>query len=148
MGVEEKWLVFTEREAIVLLYHTFMTQSKADASSKELAQALAQEPLERTFPKMQSLRRKLYYHQHLSISQYFLGNEKMAQLGLPEHILPWFPVLSFAPRFAQYSLQHWLPNQRQKQQQEGRKLQQEALDSLFGDKEQRVIQPTANHPAH
>jgi hypothetical protein len=49
---------------------------------------------------------------------------------------------------AQYSLQHWLPNQRQKQQQEGRKLQQEALDSLFGDKEQQVIQPTANHPAH
>lgn len=148
MGVEEKWLVFTEREAIVLLYHTFMTQSKADASSKELAQALAQEPLERTFPKMQSLRRKLYYHQHLSISQYFLGNEKMAQLGLPEHILPWFPVLSFAPRLAQYSLQHWLPNQRKKQQQEGRKQQQEALDSLFGDKEQQVIQPTANHPAH
>ena len=148
MGVEEKWLVFTEREAMVLLYHTFMTQSKPDASSRELAQALAQEPLERSFPTLQFLRRQMYYHQHLSISQYFLGSEKMAQLGLPKHILPWFPAVSFAPRLAQYSLQHWLPNQRRKQQQAGRKLQQEALDSLFGDKEQQVIQPTANHPAH
>ncbi len=148
MGVEEKWLVFTEREAMVLLYHTFMTQSKPDASSRELAQALAQEPLERSFPTMQTLRRQLNYHQHLSISQYFLGNEKMAQLGLPDHILPWFPALTFAPRLAQYSLQHWLPKQRQKQQREGRKLQQESLNSLFGDKEQRVIQPAVNHPAH
>ena len=43
MGVDEKWLVSSEREGYVLLYHTYMTQPPADASSRELAQALAHE---------------------------------------------------------------------------------------------------------
>lgn len=148
MGVEEKWLVFSERDAIVLLNHTFMTQSKPDDTSREMAIALANEPLERHFPSFQALRRRLYYHQHLSVSRFFLGPDKMAQLGLPENILPWYPWLTLLPRFATYSLRHWLPGQRAEQERRGRREQEDALASLFGDKTHGVIQPGANHPAH
>ena len=148
MGVREEWLVFSERQGVVLLNHTFMTQSKPDATSQELAQALAREPLERHYPFLTGLQRKMYYHQHLSVSQFFLGKEKMAQLGLPGDILPWYPWLTMGPRFAFYSARHWLPGQRERQQEQGRIAQKQALASLFGDKEHTIIKPGAEHPAH
>lgn len=148
MGVDEKWLRLGEREGLVLLNHTFMTQSKPDATSQEMAQALAREPLERHFERFEGVQRRFFYHQHLSVSQFFLGSQKMAQLGLPDDVLPWYPWLTLGPRFALYSARHWLPGQRERQQKQGRAKQEWALATLFGEKEHKVIQPGANHPAH
>lgn len=138
MGVDEKWLVFNERDGIVLLSHTFMTQSRPDWTSKELAGALAQEPLHRKYPNLPGLRGKLAYHQHLSVSRYFLGKQKMAQLGLPEEVTPWFPLLTALPRFANYSVHRFLPTLRESQQKEGRAIQLATLAAMFGDKEHHV----------
>lgn len=148
MGVDEKWLAFTEGRGVVLLYHTLMTQSRTDETSRELANALAQEPLERHFPQFEEIRRKLAYHQHLSVSRYFLGKDKMERLGLPSGELPWFPLLTLGPRFALYTGQRLLPMLREGQEARGRKAQVDALASMFGDREQGIIKPGEHHPAH
>lgn len=148
MGVEEKWLVQSESEGFVLLNHTYMTQSKPDATSQELAKALSQEPLERSFPHFQNARRQLAFHNHLSMSRYFLGNKGMQQLGFADKGVPWFPILSAAPRAANYAAWHFVPGMRATQQRRGRKAQIDMLASMFGDQEHSVIKPDSNHPAH
>lgn len=148
MGVDYRWLAFTESRGVVLLQHTLMTQSKPDWTTRELAQALAQEPMERHYENFQGLRRRLAYHQHLSVSQYFLGTEKMKQLGLPDDVKAWFPLATLAPRFASYTGQRLLPGLKKRQEARGRATQKATLASMFGDKTQDVIRPGNDHPAH
>lgn len=148
MGVDARWLVKSEREGVVLLNHTLMTQSRPDWTTRELGQALSQEPLDRSYEHFQGLRRKLAYHQHLSVSQYFLGREKMQQLGLPDDVSSWYPLLTLAPRFASYTGQRLLPGLKKRQQERGRAEQKAVLAAMFGDSEQSVIKPGSDHPAH
>lgn len=154
MGVEERWLVDRERDGLVRLYQTFLTQSRADWTSAELGRALSEEPLQREFPwgkkipLLQSLRRKLFYHQHLSNSSLFLNRKQMKKLGLPENILPWFPLMMLGPRFASYSVQRFNPLLKKRLEREGRKAQLAALQSMWGDREQDIIKPGEQHPAH
>lgn len=148
MGVDEKWLRQRESEGLVLLNHAMMTQSPPDWTTKALGEALGKEPLERSFPYLQDARRKLAYHQHLSVSQYFLGTQKMQQLGLPSNVTGWYPLLTLLPRFFGYTLQRWIPGLRQWQERRARRAQKAALASMFGDAEQGIIRPGENHPAH
>lgn len=148
MGVDYRWLAFTESRGIVLLNHTLMTQSRPDWTSRELAVALSKEPLERHFDNFEDLRRKLAYHQHLSVSQYFLGTDKMKELGLPDDVKAWFPLLTLAPRFASYTGQRLLPHLKKRQEKRGRAAQKASLASMFGDKKHDVIRPDSDHPAH
>ncbi|MCG8392345.1 MAG: DUF2236 domain-containing protein [Pseudomonadales bacterium] len=148
MGVDEKWLVDTERDGIVLLHHTLMTQSQPDWTSQELGQALAQEPLERHFSRFEKLQRKLAYQKHLSVSRYFLDRTKMRQLGLPESVSAWYPMVTFFPRLASYGVQRYIPGLRQWQQKLGRRAQRHVLTQMFGDTEQDLIRPGADHPGH
>ena len=148
MGVDERWLVDSERDGIVLLHHTLMTQSQPDWTSRELGMALAQEPLERKFGRFESLQRKLAYNKHLSVSRFFLDKQKMAQLGLPEDVSSWYPLLTLGPRFALHAGQRYLPGLRQRQQRTGRKAQLQVLSQMFGESEQDLIRPDASHPGH
>lgn len=138
MGVEERWLVDDERQGILRLYHTFMTQSRPDESSRLLGRALSQEPLSRTYARFETWHRQLAYHQHLSVSRLFLGKKGLEDLGLPRHIHAWFPVLTVIPRLAAYCTGRFLLNPERLQQQ-GRKLQLEALASMFGEKSQQIM---------
>lgn len=148
MGVEPKWLVATESAGAVLLQHTFMTQSRPDWTSKELAMALANEPKERSYKHFEGIKRWLAYHQHISISQYFLGTEKLVQLGLPKNITSWYALISTPPRFALYTSHRLIPSLRKAQQRRGRQQQRDTLASMFGEMEQGVIKPDEKHPAH
>ncbi|WP_273009945.1 MULTISPECIES: oxygenase MpaB family protein [unclassified Alcanivorax] len=148
MGVDEKWLVDTERDGIVLLQHALMTQSQPDWTSQELGQALAREPLDRHFPRFEKLQRKLAYQKHLSVSRYFLDRTKMQQLGLPEGVSAWYPLATFFPRLASYGVQRYIPGLRQWQQKLGRSTQRHVLTQMFGDAEQDLIRPGADHPGH
>ncbi len=148
MGVDKEWLVESEAAGAVLLHHTIMTQSKANWTTRELATALAAEPKERTYHHFEAARRFLAYHQHLSVSQYFLGTEKMVQLGLPAHVTPWFPVLTTPPRMISYLGHRVVPGLRRVQEKRGRKAQHDTLLSMFGTGEQGVIKPSKDHPAH
>ena len=154
MGVEESWLVDHERAGLVRLYQTFLTQSRSDWTSAELGRALSQEPLQREFPlgkripPLQPLLRQLYYHKHLSNSSLFLNRKQMQRLGLPEGVLPWFPLLTAAPRFASYTAQRFNPLLKKRLQRQGREAQLEALRSMWGDRKQDIINPGERHPAH
>lgn len=148
MGVQEQWLVDSERDGIILLSHALTTQSPPDHTSRELGRALSLEPLERQYPFLQDLRRKLAYHQHLSVTRYFIGARKMPLLGLPDDILPWYPLLTLGPRLLGYSAQRLLPAARRRQEARGRRMQRELLGAVFGDRAHQVIQPGADHPAH
>lgn len=148
MGVEDRWLVDTERQGIVLLHHTLVTQSRPDATSRELGRALADEPLERHFSHLEGIQRRLAYEKHLSVSRYFLNKEKMAQLGLPESTLPWYPVATLIPRFVGHVSQRYNPVLRRRQERRGRRDQLEVLKQMFGDAEQGIIRPDSKHPGH
>jgi hypothetical protein len=154
MGVDEQWLVDREQDGLVLLFQTFMTQSQADWTSKELGRALSEEPLARQFgwhkyaPWLERLRKQLYYHQHLSNSSLFLNRKQMHRLGLPDNILPWFPVSMLVPRFASYTAQRFNPLLKKRLERRGRRAQLDALKSMFGDRTHDIIRPGDNHPAH
>lgn len=148
MGVDERWLVFSEKDGIVLLAHTFMTQSRPDWTSQELGRALAQEPLQRKYPNLAALRGKLAYHQHLSVSRFFLGKQKMQQLGLPDNILPWFPLLTALPRCVNYLGHKALPPLRERQRREGRAAQVAVLRQMFGDHAPQVGMQRDQSVAH
>ena len=148
MGVDEQWLRLRETEGLVLLQHTMMTQSRPDWTTRELGLALSKEPLERKFPRFQDFRRQLQYRKHLSVSQYFLGSEKMQQLGLPGDVTSWYPVLTLLPRFASYTALRLVSGLGTWQVRHGRVAQKAMLASMFGDAEHGVIKPGENHPAH
>jgi hypothetical protein len=133
LGVDEKWLVDSERAGLVRLYHTFVTQSPPDWTSRELGHALAQEPLQRQlpwreeFPRLHDWRLKLQYHLHLSVTSLFLNKERRRQLGLPEDIYPWFPLLTAGPRFVWYGSQNLFPKSRRRLEKLGRRLQERLI---------------------
>ncbi|RKG35093.1 DUF2236 domain-containing protein [Acinetobacter guerrae] len=147
MGVEEKWLAEHEVDGMILMYQFIQTQPSADWTSKALGYSLSQEPFEKEYQRFIKLRQQLDYHKHLSISRYFLGSKKMELLGLPKHIIPWYPVLLTPKNIATFRLQRFIPILREKQIQRGR---QEQLDYLagFGSKGTQVIQPAKDHPAY
>jgi len=106
IGVDEKWLVDSELAAAELLLQTFATQSPPDWTSEALGSALARAPLELELPWRHEkplthfLLRHWLYHMHLSTNRWFLSSRQMKELGLSARVVPWFPALSFAPRFA------------------------------------------------
>lgn len=130
MGVEPKWLVKSETEGLVLLNHTYMTQSKPNETSRELAKALSEEPLQRRYTHHQNLRRSISYHQHLGMSHYFLGKENMARLGFQNLSIPWFPLISNVPRVMNYSALRLTPGLRKVQIQKGRQQQLAMMNAM------------------
>lgn len=139
MGVDEKWLRFSETEGVIFLNTALMTQSRSDWTSKALGKALSEEPLVRHFPTLakyglEQPMRKFVYHQHLSVSRYFLTPEQFDQLGLPTHISAWYPWLTLAPRAIAYTTQRLLPRWHQRQVSRGRTAQRAAIGAVFGKK--------------
>ncbi|MBC7171516.1 MAG: DUF2236 domain-containing protein [Polyangiaceae bacterium] len=147
MGVEERWLVDTEREGIVLLHHCVLTQGRPDWTTRELAAALANEPLERQFSKFATIRRRFDYERHLSTTHYFLGAEKTSDLGL-RATNGWYPLVTLMPRFLSYTGQRFVPAFRSRNEARGRRKQKALIDSVLGHRPESVIQPEQNHPAY
>lgn len=132
MGVEERWLVDTESEGIVLLHHVVQTHSRPDWTSEELGRALSREPLEHAFGVGQAWLRRWAYQRHLSVTRYFLNEKKMRQLGLPGGVWPWYPLLTLVPRLLGYGVVRVLPGLRGWQSRHGRQAQRRALGRMFG----------------
>lgn len=147
MGVEERWLVDKELDGHILLYHSLFVQSAPDWTSKALGAALSKEPLEKEFKHWQNIKRQYDYHKHLSISRLFLSSDNMQQLGLPKHVLPWFPLLLIPKNLLGFRLQRAIPRLHAWQQQRGRQAQLD-YQATFGQKGTKTIQPEKNHPAY
>lgn len=147
MGVDEAWLVDTEMDGHVLLYHTMLTQSEPDWTSKALGYALSQEPLNKHYATLQEPRRMWDYHKRLSISQYFLGRKKMRLLGVEQRVIPWYPMILIPSNILTYYIQRHLPILSQQQQLKGRQAQMQ-YQTGFGSKGKTILQPDKNHPAY
>lgn len=145
MGVEACWLHQHENDAVRALYHNLLSQAPADASSRQLGSALIDEPLQRHYPNLPWLRGRLNRAIHLSIARTFIDAEGRRALGLPDRILPWYPLLSAPPRYVLHRLARCLPGGRQWLIRRGARRQEAYLLTLFGDDHPRLV--TATHMA-
>ncbi|HET8706698.1 MAG TPA: oxygenase MpaB family protein [Pseudomonadales bacterium] len=160
LGMDEQWLAITEGDGLRKLYHTFMTHRLPDEKITSLGMALRDEPISenpvtknteiwKTHPRLAKWLQRFYYHRHISNSALFLGPIQRARLGIPLFALPWYPALSFLPRFLKVTyyklrggktLQAYLDR--------NRKMQYEGVLTFFGEQESDIIRPQRGHPAH
>ncbi|MCK0153392.1 DUF2236 domain-containing protein [Alcanivorax sp. S6407] len=155
MGVDESRLATTEGDGLRKLYHTFLTHGLPDDKIRQMGQALAEEPLKRhlgpsRWPGFaEPLRRRYLRAVHLSNASMILGFRQRRQLGLPLFTLPWFPLITAPFRFLNI-LYHRIRGGRTlamfRQQQQQR--QQAELQQYFGERQQSLLQPDKEHPAH
>jgi hypothetical protein len=138
MGLDESLLVDNEQEGRIALYRNLLSQAQADEGSKQLAQALMDEPLERHYPNAQWLRSHWDKEVHLSILRLFVGSQGMRRLGLPACRWPWYPFL-FAPFNALvHTVLRLLPGGRVLLTRRGRRAQERMLKILFGEYRQDI----------
>lgn len=86
LGIPLKLLPENEAEAIEALYYWTMTQSKGDADSVALAQALISETVTSGFPKS-IWARKLMQQLHLFYNYFFLGTYSCRLLQIPKPVM-------------------------------------------------------------
>ncbi|MHA6726985.1 oxygenase MpaB family protein [Chryseobacterium sp. A301] len=95
LGIPTEHLPDNKKQAVEIFYQWSTLQDKADADSKELAQALLRENLESTIQPYQ-FQRKLLLNLHQSMSTFFLDPPILQRLAIPEtDTLGLFPKLNW-----------------------------------------------------
>ena len=155
MGVDEHWLAQTEGDGLRKLYHCFLTHRLPDDKIRLLGEALRNEPLSRYLPdhadspRLARLLRRYFYLQHISNSSLILGWRQRRQLGMPLLALPWYPAISAPFRFLLLSWYQLRGGRAlEAYSQRTRASQQRLLGTYFGEREQDIIRPGQDHPAH
>lgn len=141
MGVDPRWLPETENRGRTLLYQILLSQAPADASSRQLGRALRDEPLQRHYPNLAWLRGRFNRARHLSIARLFLDRQGMRDLGLPAHVIPWYPALAAPANFARHVAGQMLPDGGTRLARAGRRAQLAYLRTLFGDARPGIHEP-------
>ncbi len=132
MGVDERWLPEDEQTGRVLLYQILLSQAPADQSSRQLGRALMEEPMQRFYPNLAALRSRYERARHLSINRLFLGSAGMRDLGLPQYVLPWYPLISAPLIGVRHGVHRMAPLGRARLIRVGRDAQVNYLKILFG----------------
>jgi len=145
MGLDERWLGDSEQAGRVALYHNLLAQAPPDESSRQLGRPLADEPLQRRYRNLGWLRGRWNRAKHLSIARAFIGRRGMDALGLPQGVLPWYPLLSFGPRLGWHLAHRLVPGGRERLVRRGLKAQEDYLEVLFGEDERGLAEPMAGH---
>lgn len=145
MGVEEGLLCETELEGRVALYQNLLAQAPADESSRALGRALMDEPLLRHYTVLPRLAGRLEKARQLSICRMFLGPEGMRDLGLPSHVMPWYPMLTVPFEAAYHRLNRLLPGGRQRLIRQGHQAQMDYLKVMFGHARPDITEIPAPH---
>ncbi|WP_157572409.1 oxygenase MpaB family protein [Nevskia soli] len=140
IGVEDQWVPRDEREGRILLYQFSLSITNPDETSKQLGQALMNEPLQRPYTRLRWLRRRYQYARHLSVSRFFVGRAGMRNLGLPENVLPWYPLLRAPPNLLWRLLVWLLPGGRQWQARHGRRATIAFVRSMTGPESAQIGQ--------
>jgi hypothetical protein len=93
MGVEDRWLPTSYRDAVRILTHTLMSILEPDETTRIMAEPMGNDPLGWHFKgPFKGVRRRIARSQHLSITSAVLGPRAMASLGLPM-TAPWYPLI-------------------------------------------------------
>lgn len=137
MGIEEKWLVNKESEGWKLIYWMQFVHPESDASSISLGSSLSKEPFERKYRYLRSFQQKLAYKQHLEITQFFIGRNKMQKLGLKPQSAAWFAYYLIGRNLTLYTGAKYLPSLNHFLENKGRNLQKMGL-SLYRNQSQQL----------
>lgn len=134
-GVDESLLhdlADGERSGMAWLFKNLLSQRMADADSARLAQALANEPLHRHYPRWGGLMGRFNRSMQLSIARLCMGNETLRDLGLPVWTLPWYPLWMMLFNQALHRMARLLPGGEAWLMKRGRAQQRNYLPVLFG----------------
>ena len=137
MGVDEKWLVHKESDGWKLLYWMQHAHPQSDHSSFELGSSLSKEPFERQYRYLKPLQQKLAYRQHLEVTQFFIGRQKMQKLGLKHRPAAWFAYYLIARNVVLYTSAKYSPKLSQRLQHRGRNIQKLGL-ALYQSKAKQL----------
>jgi hypothetical protein len=135
-GVDESLLhdlADGERSGMAWLFKNLLSQRMADADSARLAQALADEPLHRHYPRWGWLMGRFNRSMQLSIARTCMGNETLRDLGLPVWTLPWYPLWMMGFNQTLHRLARLLPGGEAWLMRRGRAQQRDYLPVLFGE---------------
>lgn len=132
MGVAPQWLPDDERSALTLLYQFSLSITNPDETSAMMARPMIDEPLGRSYPRLAWLRRRYDRARHLSISRAFLGRKGMRNIGFPEHVLPWYPLLKLPLNLSWHLSSLLLPGGKRRAARIGRRKQERFLAELSG----------------
>ena len=131
MGVDEQWLVDSERERHRLNYHILMAQADISEAGPQLARAIVEAQRERCFPRFQRIRGRYERERLLSLMTPFLGVASMREFGLPVRP-PWAYAASFALNFWRYRIRLHLPGGRAALHRWADRVVERSLASHFG----------------
>jgi hypothetical protein len=135
-GVEEGLLhdvADGERSGMAWLFKNLLSQRMADADSARLAQALAEEPLHRHYPRWGWFMGRFNRSMQLSIARTCLSNETLRDLGLPIWTLPWYPLCMIFFNQTLHRAARLLPGGQAWLMTRGRAQQRDYLPVLFGE---------------
>lgn len=122
-----------ECSGMAWLFKNLLSQRMADADSARLAQALANEPLHRHYPRWGWLMGRFNRSMHLSIARTCMGNETLRDLGLPVWTLPWYPLWMMVFNQTLHRMARLLPRGEAWLMKRGRAQQRDYLPVLFGE---------------
>ena len=122
-----------ERSGMAWLFKNLLSQRMADADSARLAQALANEPLHRHYPRWGWLMGRFNRAMQLSIARTCMANETLRDLGLPVWTLPWYPLWMMVFNQGLHRVARLLPGGEAWLMKRGRAQQRNYLPVLFGE---------------
>lgn len=140
MGVDEQWLVDSERERHRVNYHILLAQSDVSEAGPLLAQSIVEAQRERVFGpsrRWSRVRGEWERERLLSMLTVFLGPVSMRELGLPLRP-PWATAYVVALNTVRYRVLGRTPAGRRRLDRWGRRTSERILASYFGREEQDV----------
>jgi hypothetical protein len=146
IGVEERWLADTEGASMAQLFEFLLSLTNPDETSPMMAVPLADEPLSRPYPNLGWARGRIERSLHLSISWAFLGGDAMRKLGLPDRVLPWYPLLSIPVSLVRHSAARLIPGGRARLARRGRAAQEAYVRGLTPQQHAAVIGESVVEP--
>ncbi|MEU6558638.1 oxygenase MpaB family protein [Nocardia nova] len=132
IGVQERLLPKSFRDAVRILYHCLTAITNPDETTPRLAVPMADDPLTWHYPDHPALRGRIARARHLSVAGTFLGPSAMRDLGLPRLVLPWYPLLRIPVNLLRCLAARALPGGMDRAALRGRREQEAFLRMLAG----------------
>jgi hypothetical protein len=131
MGVDEDWLVETEREQHRMNYHVLLAQDGISEAGPQLAQAIVDAQKDLRFGRFAPLRSWYARERLLSMLTTLLGPRSMREFGLPLRP-PWAPAYVIVLNQLRYRVVGRVPAGRRALIRWGDRVQQRELRHHFG----------------
>lgn len=131
LGVDDDWLVDTERERHRLNYHLLRAQGDVTPAGGELARAIVEVQRERHFARWPRTSQVLARERLLSMLTVFLGTTSMRELGLPLRP-PWAHPVVLGANAVRYRMLGRTPSGRRRLDAWGTRTRHRILASYYG----------------